>query len=152
MIHQFMDAKLENRSLSTEESESGSEGEVRQRMVMPNYSFVFGEHRVGESVEYEVELHESFKVFRKVVTEKYKFRTRYSMLESLSSRVGSRGFPPKKWFGNKDPEFIEERKGQLQEYLNRLAKGRSKEFFHFVLQIKEAHLEADFNKTFTLPN
>lgn len=67
---------------------------------------MFGKHKVGDSVEYEVELHESFKVFRKTITEKYKFKTQYSKLEKLNEKLGGDNFPGKKWFGNKSAEFI----------------------------------------------
>jgi len=39
-----------------------------ERKIMPKYSFSFGKHIVGDFVEYEVELIESFKVFRKTIT------------------------------------------------------------------------------------
>lgn len=103
-------------------------------------------------MEYEVELHESFKVFRKIITEKYKFRTQYSKLEKLSQKLGKDRFPGKKWFGNKEADFIEKRKKELESYLNQIAKSRRPEFLEFVYQIKQANLIADYSKPFGLPN
>jgi hypothetical protein len=41
-------------------------------------------------------------VFKKTVTEKYHFKTRYSKLEKLNEKINGKGFPPKKLFGNKN--------------------------------------------------
>jgi hypothetical protein len=41
------------------------------------------------------------------------FRTRYSMLEKLNSKLGKSSFPPKKLFGNKDIKFVDKRRKQL---------------------------------------
>lgn len=35
------------------------------------------------------------------------------MLQRLNEKVGSKHFPPKKYFGNKDKKFVEQRKKQL---------------------------------------
>lgn len=64
LVSQFLDAKLETVSQTTEESDSTRRNvKPKVKKVMPKFSFKFGDHRIGESVEYEVELVESFKVF-----------------------------------------------------------------------------------------
>lgn len=42
------------------------------------------------------------------------------MLESLNDKIKGKGFPPKKIFGNKNKDFIEKRKKDLEIYLNGL--------------------------------
>jgi hypothetical protein len=88
-IHSHLDTKLEKLSFSTEEtSHSDIPSPPKSKKIMPKYTFVFGKHVVGDSVEYEVELIESFKVFRKTINESYKFKTRYSKLENLHKKAG----------------------------------------------------------------
>jgi hypothetical protein len=105
---------------------------------------------VGEAVEYQVVLIESFKVFKKTISETYKFKTRYSKLEALHRRAGGQGFPGKKIFGNKDPLFIEERKKQLEAYLNGIANSNNRELLKLVSQIKQTHLEETLKSGFRL--
>lgn len=123
----------------------------QRRRVLPDYSFCFVAHQVKDSVEFEVEMQESFRVFRRTITEKYKFRTQYSKLQNLSIKLGNKGFPPKKLFGNKDPKFIEQRKQELQNYLNAKALEKSPEFLEFVRQIQHAAFVADSKTEFKLP-
>lgn len=47
------------------------------------------------------------------------------------------GLPGKKFFGNKDPSFIQKRKVELQAYLNKLARSDQPEFYRFIKQIKD---------------
>ena len=55
---------------------------------------------------------------------KYHFKTRYSMLEILDRKLGGKGFPQKKYWGNKKPSFIEKRKVDLEKYLNKVARSK----------------------------
>lgn len=89
--------------MSTEENTNDFNLVVKPKKIMPKYSFRIVEHSIGDNVEYQVELLESFKVFKKTITEIYKFKTRYSKLEALHQKVGGKGFPGKKIFGNKNP-------------------------------------------------
>jgi hypothetical protein len=41
---------------------------------------------------------------------KYRFQTRYSLLETLNEKLGGKNFPEKKMFGNKKPSFVEKRR------------------------------------------
>ena len=74
---------------------------------------------------------------------KYHFQTRYSLLEALDEKLGGKGFPEKKFFGNKKPSFVERRRKELSEYLNRVANSGKPEFLGFVKQIKDT----DFNRS-----
>lgn len=76
----FLDCKLENGSMSTEENTKDFNLADKRKKIIPKYAFKIVEHSIGDSVEYQVELLESFKVFRKTIAEVYKFKTRYSKL------------------------------------------------------------------------
>lgn len=81
--------------------------------MLPSYSFTITDYSIGEHVEYNVLLVESYKIFRKTITKSYSFRTRYSKLEMLDERLGGMGLPAKKWFGSRSVEFVERRRGEL---------------------------------------
>lgn len=56
---------------------------------------------------------------------KWVVETRYSKLRSLYGELGQHNprkidFPPKKFFGNKEPQFVSQRKSGLQKYLDAL--------------------------------
>ena len=63
-------------------------------------------YKIRDSVEYEVKMFESYVVLGRKIRNSYTFKTRYSMLEKLSEKVGTTGFPPKKIFGNKKESFV----------------------------------------------
>ena len=81
---------------------------------------------------------------------KYRFQTRYSLLEALDEKLGGMGFPEKKFFGNKKPSFLERRKKELSEYLNRVASSGKPEFLRFVKQIKDIDFNRSLGKNFSL--
>jgi hypothetical protein len=60
-----------------------------------------------------VVLNEKCKVLGRTVINKYKFKTRYSMLEILDAKLGGMGLPGKKIFGNKSVSFVEKRRIDL---------------------------------------
>jgi hypothetical protein len=97
-----------------------------------------------------VVLREEFKILGRPVVRTYNFSTRYSMLESLDRRMGGKGLPGKKLFGNKSREFVEKRRGELERYLNRVAGGREPEFYRFVKQIKDCSFNASLKEKFSL--
>lgn len=152
LVHALLDSKLHNTSVSTEENSNCEKTSRTRKAIVPNYCFKIVNYSIGENVEYEVELVQSFLVFRKNITEVYKFKTRYSKLKALNDKIGGKGFPVKKYFGNKNKDFIEKRKKELEVYLNGLCAGKSREFYNFVLQIKTLSFEADKKKHFRLPN
>jgi hypothetical protein len=61
----------------------------------------------------------------------------------LDRKLGGQDFPGKKMFGSKNPEFVEKRRVQLQEYLNKVGKSKSSEFLKFVKQIKDSQFNKD---------
>lgn len=73
---------------------------------MPQYFFEFVGVSITDHVEYIVIMREEYQIFKRKMVNKYEFRTRYSLLEALDSKVGGRGLPGKKLFGNKDPSFV----------------------------------------------
>lgn len=99
----------------------GPPSPIKSRRLILEYNFKFGDYKIGDSVIYDVELTESFRVLGRTVCEKYQFRTQYSKLEKLSEKLKSGQFPEKKWLGNKSVSFIEKRKLLLQNYLNKMA-------------------------------
>ena len=155
-VQRLLDAKIEEASQTTEENSHSCENvrpnkNAHSRKRLPDYSFKFTAYEVKDSVEYEIQLLEKFKVFRKTITENYNFKSKYSKLQSLSEKLGSKGFPPKKLFGNKNPKFITKRMQQLEDYLNARAAEKSPQFLQFIKQIKQASLYAEFNDGFKLP-
>lgn len=153
IINEFLDSKIQNVSLSTEEnSKSNHRPKHYRRQTLPEYSFSITNYHIGESVEYDIVLLESFKVFRKTITEKYKFKTRYSKLQMLNQKIGGKAFPSKKLFGNKNKDFVQKRKKELECYLNGLCSGMHPQFLSFIAQIKNSSLEACYRTPFRLPN
>ena len=76
---------------------------------------------VGEHIEYIIE------VTHKESGDSWKFRRRYShlrdshkQLKAIDGRVPE--FPPKKIFGSKNPRFLMQRKSDLEDYFNEVAK------------------------------
>lgn len=122
---------------STEDSVDNSSSEERHSRVVPRFSFVFGAFSIGEHVEYQVTLVEKYKILGRTITKNYHFKTRYSKLEVLDRKLGGMGLPGKKFFGNKDPSFVEKRRVELQAYLNKVARSDKPEFYRFVKQIKD---------------
>ena len=103
----FLDAKTDSSSFTTEASMNNSTvtGEKKNKLL-PRYSFKFITHKITDTVEYEVFLFEKFVILGRTIVQKYNFKTRYSKLLNLSAKLGEKGFPPKKIFGNKDQKFI----------------------------------------------
>ena len=58
------------------------------------------------------------------------------MLEKLNEKLRNKSFPPKKFFGNKDIKFVEDRKKQLEYFLNQISVDRSIDFLKFAKQVK----------------
>ena len=76
---------------------------------------------IGDHIEFILE------VYDKNLGENWNFHRRYSYLrdahkqiKSLDSRVPE--FPPRKMFGSKNPRFLEQRRGELEEYFNAIVK------------------------------
>ena len=68
-----------------------------------------------------------FEVYDKILGESWKFHRRYSSLrdahkqiKSIDNRVPE--FPPRKMFGRRNPRFLEQRRGELEEYFNAIVK------------------------------
>ena len=101
-------------------------------------------------MEYNVILREQFTIFRKTITKEYMFKTRFSMLEALDEKLGGLGLPAKKWFGNKNPAFVEKRRGELEDYLNKAARCRKIPFYKFIKQIQDTHFNASLNEAFSI--
>lgn len=72
------------------------------------------------------------------------------MLEGLDEKLGGLGLPAKKWFGNKNPAFVEKRKEELVSYLNKAARCRKIPFYKFVKQIKDTDYNASLNEAFSI--
>ena len=118
--------------------------------LSPHYSFTFMSYEIGDHVEYRVVLNESYKILGRTVINKCEFKTRYSMLEVLDRKVGEMALPGKKIFGNRNPDFVEKRKVDLENYLNRVARCGKAEFFKFVKQIKNNEFNASLNQRFSI--
>lgn len=101
-------------------------------------------------MEYNVILREQFTILRRNITREYRFKTRFSMLEALDEKLGGLGLPAKKWFGNKNPAFVEKRRGELEEYLNKAARCRKVAFYRFVKQIQDIDYNASLNEAFSI--
>jgi hypothetical protein len=76
---------------------------------------------VGEHIEYIIE------VTHKESGDSWRFRRRYSHLRDLHKQLKSFDnrvpeFPPKKIFGSKNPRFLAQRKSELEDYFNEVAK------------------------------
>ena len=67
------------------------------------------------------------------------------MLEVLDRKVGEMALP-----GKKNPDFVEKRKVDLENYLNRVARCGKAEFFKFVKQIKNNEFNASLNQRFSI--
>lgn len=98
-------------------------------------------------MEYEVTLHEQYQILKRTLSNQYHFRTRYSLLEALDEKLGGEGLPAKKWFGNRSPQFVERRRVELEDYLNRAARTKKPAFYRFVAQIRNNA----FNEGLSLP-
>lgn len=98
-------------------------------------------------MEYDVTLQEEYQILKRTVTKHYHFRTRYSLLEALDEKLGGAGLPAKKWFGNRSVQFVERRRGELEEYLNKAARSKKAAFYKLVSQIKDTA----FNEGMKLP-
>ena len=72
------------------------------------------------------------------------------MLENLDRKLGELGLPGKKWFGNKNKDFIERRKGELEAYLNKAARSPKAPLLRFVGQIKAASYNAGLKEKFSI--
>lgn len=72
------------------------------------------------------------------------------MLENLDHQLGQLGFPGKKWFGNKNKEFIERRKVELEDYLNKAARSVKAPLLIFVGQIKAASYNSGLKEAFSI--
>lgn len=134
----FLDRK--HKSLSAEHSTEGSldtTSEDKSDKLLPRFTFLFGAYSITEHVEYNATLVEKYKILGRTITKSYPFRTRYSKLEVLDKKLGGMGLPGKKFFGNKEPSFVEKRKVELQAYLNKVARSDKPEFYRFVKQIKD---------------
>jgi hypothetical protein len=101
-------------------------------------------------VEYNVTLNEHYQILKRNVTNHYHFRTRYSLLEALDEKLGGLGLPTKKWFGNKSKEFVERRKVELEEYLNRAARCKRMAFYRLVAHIRDASYNGSLNEPFSI--
>ena len=101
-------------------------------------------------MEYSVVLLEKYKILGRAMVNKYRFQTRYSLLEALDEKLGGMGFPEKKFFGNKKPSFVERRRKELSEYLSRVANSGKPEFLRFIYQIKDSDFNSSLSKTFSL--
>lgn len=58
--------------------------------------------------------------------------------------------PAKRWFGNRTKEFVERRKLELQEYLNRAAKSKKTAFYKFVGQIRDTSFNDGLKEAFSI--
>jgi hypothetical protein len=101
-------------------------------------------------VEYTAILKEQYQVLKRNVSNQYPFRTRYSLLEALDEKLGGIGLPAKKWFGNRSREFVEKRRVELEEYLNRAAKSKKSAFYKFVAQIRDNTFNSSLNQPFSI--
>jgi hypothetical protein len=60
------------------------------------------------------------------------------------------GLPAKKWFGNRNREFVERRKVELEDYLNRIARCQRTVFYRFVQQIKDGDYNSSLTEKFSI--
>jgi hypothetical protein len=72
------------------------------------------------------------------------------MLEVLDEKLGYMGLPTKKWFGNRSKEFVERRKLELEEYLNRVARSKKAAFYKFVAQVKNTTFNNGLTEAFSI--
>lgn len=137
---QFLDHKL--KSLSGDHSTIGSVSDCQMQIqpsrLLPTFSFKFDSYSIGDYVEYNVFLVEKYKILGRNISKRYQFRTRYSLLEALDEKLGGMGLPGKKFFGNKNPSFVQKRQVELEAYLNKVACSGKMEFYRFVKQIKDS--------------
>jgi hypothetical protein len=123
-VFRFLDRQSKSRSADNVSvyTIDTDEDQPKPSRITPSFTFRFEGFSLGEHVEYDVVLLEQYKILGRPICNKYRFTTRYSMLEVLAEKLGTAGFPGKKFFGNKSPIFLERRKVELQDYLNRAAK------------------------------